>query len=160
MSDWRKRAACRDVDPELFFPALGGGTPTPAALAAIEDAKAVCQRCPVRAECLAWAVDALPYGIAGGATEHERRDLAGARRSARPLPVPATAPRRAALLRALGEPGGRLPADVSPTVRGALRAGGYVAQVRVESGRERLVLTDAGRVAAQRVADETPARVS
>ena len=41
--DWRHRALCRDEDPELFFPI---GTTGPA-LVQIEQAKAVCQRCPV-----------------------------------------------------------------------------------------------------------------
>lgn len=69
--DWRTRAVCRDEDPELFFP-LGDVFP-PAQEAA---AKAVCQRCPVRAVCLAWAVQTgLTDGIAGGKTEAERRTL-------------------------------------------------------------------------------------
>ena len=41
--DWRHRALCRDEDPELFFPI---GTTGPA-LVQIEQAKAVCRRCPV-----------------------------------------------------------------------------------------------------------------
>jgi len=40
---WRDRAACLDVDPELFFP-LGNSDP---ALRQIEEAKAVCRRCAV-----------------------------------------------------------------------------------------------------------------
>ena len=46
--DWRHRAACRDEDPELFFPV---GTSGPALLQ-ITEAKAVCRRCPVNTECL------------------------------------------------------------------------------------------------------------
>lgn len=69
--DWRSRAACRDVDPELFFP-LGDMFP-PKQLRA---AKAVCRRCEVRRQCLAWAVQTgLTDGIAGGLTEAERRTL-------------------------------------------------------------------------------------
>ena len=41
--DWRDRAACLDVDPELFFP-IGNTGP---ALAQIDEAKAVCRTCPV-----------------------------------------------------------------------------------------------------------------
>ena len=41
--DWRHRAACRDEDPELFFP-IGNTGP---ALLQIEEAKAVCRRCAV-----------------------------------------------------------------------------------------------------------------
>ena len=70
---WRERAACRDVDdPELFFPAAESG---PARDAQVAAAKAVCARCPVRAECLTEALARIPYGIAGGLTEHERRRL-------------------------------------------------------------------------------------
>jgi WhiB family redox-sensing transcriptional regulator len=70
--DWRQRAACRDQDPELFFPLseVGPGAQQ------VERAKSVCARCPVRAECLAYALDdGLDHGIFGGATETERRAL-------------------------------------------------------------------------------------
>lgn len=70
--DWRHRAACRDEDPELFFPVseMGPGARQ------VAQAKAVCARCPVRAECLANALDTgLDYGIFGGATEGERRTM-------------------------------------------------------------------------------------
>jgi hypothetical protein len=69
---WRSRAACRDVDPELFFPTAESG---PARHAQVRAAKAVCARCPVRAQCLTEALARIPYGIAGGLTEHERRTL-------------------------------------------------------------------------------------
>lgn len=69
---WRERAACRTADPELFFPAAEAG---PALARQVADAKRVCGVCSVRAECLTWALDALPYGIAGGLTEDERRGL-------------------------------------------------------------------------------------
>jgi WhiB family redox-sensing transcriptional regulator len=70
--DWRQRAACRDQDPELFFPVSDMG---PGARQT-EQAKAVCARCPVRAECLEYALDnALDHGIYGGTTESERRAL-------------------------------------------------------------------------------------
>jgi WhiB family redox-sensing transcriptional regulator len=67
--EWTDRAVCRDEDPELFFP---GGMEGPALLQ-IAEAKAVCARCPVRAECLEYALRELPYGVAGGLTEDERR---------------------------------------------------------------------------------------
>ncbi len=50
--DWRHRALCRDEDPELFFPI---GTTGPA-VTQIEQAKAVCHRCPVVQSCLEWAL--------------------------------------------------------------------------------------------------------
>jgi WhiB family redox-sensing transcriptional regulator len=72
MSEWRDQAACREVDPELFFP-IGHG---PAAQAQIVDAKAVCARCPVVQECLAWALETgQDAGVWGGLTEEERREL-------------------------------------------------------------------------------------
>ena len=71
--EWRQRAACRAVDPDLFFPSTESG---PVYDRQVGAAKAVCARCPVRAECLAEALVRLPYGIAGGLTEHERRRLA------------------------------------------------------------------------------------
>jgi WhiB family redox-sensing transcriptional regulator len=71
--DWRHYAECREgVDPELFFPV---GTSGPALLQ-ITEAKAVCHRCPVSAECLSWALrTGQDAGIWGGLTEDERRAL-------------------------------------------------------------------------------------
>jgi len=70
--DWRHRAACRDEDPELFFPV---GTSGPALLQ-VEQAKAVCRRCSVAEQCLAEALQRREmYGIWGGTTEAERAEL-------------------------------------------------------------------------------------
>lgn len=75
--DWRDRAACRDEDPELFFPI---GTAGPALLQT-EQAKAVCRRCDAIDACLIWALkNRIEHGVWGGTTEDERR--IGARRSA------------------------------------------------------------------------------
>ncbi|WP_046731437.1 WhiB family transcriptional regulator [Streptomyces humi] len=75
---WRERAACRDVDPDLFFPVGTAGL----TLVQIDEAKAVCARCPVRERCLRWALDVGQVeGVWGGTTESERR--ATRRRSAR-----------------------------------------------------------------------------
>lgn len=63
-------AACRDVDPELFFP-LGKSGP---ALLQVEAAKAVCHRCLIREECGQYAVaSGQEFGIWGGLDEDERR---------------------------------------------------------------------------------------
>lgn len=76
--DWRHHAACRDEDPELFFP-IGNTGP---ALLQIEEAKAVCRRCSVIDECLAWALETgQDAGVWGGMSEDERRALK--RRNAR-----------------------------------------------------------------------------
>jgi WhiB family redox-sensing transcriptional regulator len=70
--DWRHHAACQDEDPELFFP-IGNTGP---ALVQIEEAKAVCRRCPVLDSCLQWALDSgQDSGVWGGLSEDERRDL-------------------------------------------------------------------------------------
>jgi WhiB family transcriptional regulator, redox-sensing transcriptional regulator len=74
--DWRDGAACRHRDPELFFPE---GTAGPALLQA-DQAKRVCQSCPVRTPCLDFALrHGLGFGIWGGVTGEERRVLRGAR---------------------------------------------------------------------------------
>jgi WhiB family transcriptional regulator, redox-sensing transcriptional regulator len=68
--DWRHHAACREVDPELFFP-IGNTGP---ALLQIEEAKRVCRRCPVMDACLQWAVTSgQDAGVWGGMSEDERR---------------------------------------------------------------------------------------
>jgi WhiB family redox-sensing transcriptional regulator len=74
---WRQVAACRFIEPELFFPLSTSGP----ALEEVAEAKAVCARCPVRRECLAFALTTRQaHGIWGGLTEQER--LAEARSGA------------------------------------------------------------------------------
>jgi WhiB family redox-sensing transcriptional regulator len=81
-TDWRMRSACREEDPELFFP-VGNTGP---ALLQIEEAKAVCRRCPVMEQCLTWALaTSEDHGVWGGMSEDERRAMKrrAARRRAR-----------------------------------------------------------------------------
>jgi WhiB family redox-sensing transcriptional regulator len=69
---WTRDAACRDADPELFFPVsdLGPGARQ------VAEAKAVCATCPVREACLAFALaEGLDAGVFGGLTDAERRKL-------------------------------------------------------------------------------------
>jgi hypothetical protein len=62
--DWRAAAACAEERASLFF-----ARSTAAAIA-------ICQRCPVRAECLYDALDSdAPGGVWGGLTRQEREDL-------------------------------------------------------------------------------------
>ncbi len=69
---WRRHAACRDSETAFFFP----NGETGEALVQAEAAKAVCADCPVRLECLEFAmVTNQPYGIFGGLTESERKLL-------------------------------------------------------------------------------------
>lgn len=70
--EWRRTAACRDTDPDLFFPV---GTTGPA-IEQIDAAKAVCRRCDAQAACLEYALATnQDSGIWGGTSEEERRVL-------------------------------------------------------------------------------------
>lgn len=73
----RPRAACIEEDPELFFP-IGNTGP---ALLQIEEAKAVCRRCPLMESCLEGALERNDLGVWGGTDEDERRRMK--RRAAR-----------------------------------------------------------------------------
>jgi len=67
MGEWEGAAACRRADSDLFFTA---GT------ASELSAKAVCRECPVRWECLAYALrHRVEHGVWGGLSERERRKL-------------------------------------------------------------------------------------
>ena len=71
-ADWRDLSACRDTDPDLFFPV---GTTGPA-IEQIENAKAVCAECEARQPCLEFALTTnQDSGIWGGTSEEERRKL-------------------------------------------------------------------------------------
>ena len=71
-TNWRDDAACLDADPDLFFPV---GTTGPG-LDQTDQAKRICQACPVRKRCLASALElGAAAGIWGGTTEDERRAL-------------------------------------------------------------------------------------
>ena len=70
--DWRHKASCRSVDPDLFFPV---GT-TGMALDQIEQAKAVCHSCEARPACLEFALSTnQESGVWGATSEDERRKL-------------------------------------------------------------------------------------
>ena len=65
--DWRDSAACRDTDPDLFFPERGAST---------REAKEVCRGCVVREDCLEYALaNGEKFGIWGGMSERERRRI-------------------------------------------------------------------------------------
>lgn len=85
--NWQHHAACRDLDPELFFP-------LPLDVAGELAAKTVCGDCPVRSECLTFALrNGLDDGVWGGLTADERR--AHRARSLRPRQVHAREPKTA-----------------------------------------------------------------
>jgi WhiB family redox-sensing transcriptional regulator len=71
-TDWRKQGACLSADPDLFFPISSRGV----SATQIDRAKRVCASCPVREQCLDFALSTQQqFGIWGGATEDERKRL-------------------------------------------------------------------------------------
>jgi WhiB family redox-sensing transcriptional regulator len=65
---WRAFAACRNADPSIFFPSSDLFS---------NRAKLICSTCPVKEQCLAWAVATSQRdGIWGGKTPKERRRIA------------------------------------------------------------------------------------
>ena len=81
--DWTEEALCAEIGGDIFFPKKGGST---------REAKAICAQCPVRQECLDYALDyeshnhpgadtRHPHGIWGGLSERERRALLRERRA-------------------------------------------------------------------------------
>jgi len=70
--EWRRDAACKDIDPNLFFP-IGVTGP---AVDQIDAAKSICNGCPARVQCLDFAITTnQEFGVWGGTTEDERRVL-------------------------------------------------------------------------------------
>ena len=68
---WMAEANCIGADSEAFFPIDVGGNPSWA-----EPAKRICARCPVRRECLDFALaDPRLQGVWGGKDETERREM-------------------------------------------------------------------------------------
>jgi WhiB family redox-sensing transcriptional regulator len=68
--DWWRLAACREADPELFFPVAAHGP----GMDEIALAKAVCATCGVRRQCLQYALATHQlHGVWGGTTEDERQ---------------------------------------------------------------------------------------
>lgn len=69
--DWIQRAVCRSVDPDLWYPDKGDSVGSRAAIA-------ICRSCPVRAQCLAYALDhGERFGVWGGLSANQRRALTG-----------------------------------------------------------------------------------
>ena len=68
---WHGRAACRGMDPAIFFPERGARNSG-------QEAKAVCAACPVTAEC-GEAGARETSGVWGGKCARQRRDEPGYR---------------------------------------------------------------------------------
>lgn len=60
------RARCRGADPDLFSPQPWQDS---------EPARSICRRCPVRAECLSYALEHNLHGIWGGTSGNQRTKL-------------------------------------------------------------------------------------
>jgi WhiB family redox-sensing transcriptional regulator len=72
METWRRWSACQGLDPVIFFPSTDEEA---------EEAKAICEGCLVRDECLEYALANREHdGVWGGATERERRRIIRRRR--------------------------------------------------------------------------------
>lgn len=64
---WHQHAACRGMDPDLFFPTRGED---------VQQAQAVCRTCPVAEECLGFALQrGEKFGVWGGKSERARRRM-------------------------------------------------------------------------------------
>ena len=75
--EWAKDGACRGSDPETFYPRSNDNYDAAPALV-------ICGMCPVRAECLDYALRVHEdHGIWGGTTARERRRRRAALRKAR-----------------------------------------------------------------------------
>lgn len=74
---WQNRAACSGEDPDLFFPMRASHKEDAERLAA---AKSICAICPVREECLEYALAMnMQFGIWGGVSEKQRKKMRSAR---------------------------------------------------------------------------------
>lgn len=93
---WRAKAKCRGTDTNIFFPtrAENGSAVTSDGKripyskrrhrlresdnqsSLLSSARILCVQCPVRKECLSYAmVNHIKHGIYGGKTPHDRRDI-------------------------------------------------------------------------------------
>jgi WhiB family transcriptional regulator, redox-sensing transcriptional regulator len=78
---WKDLAACAGISTDLFFPPENIGGPREGRGVAgekerVERAKKICERCPVRDECLEYSIDLGCVGIWGGMDTAERREYA------------------------------------------------------------------------------------
>ena len=72
LTTWRELSACRDSDPNLFFP-IGSTGP---AVDQIEKARFICDACSVQEACLQYALETnQEAGVWGGFAEDDRRRL-------------------------------------------------------------------------------------
>jgi WhiB family redox-sensing transcriptional regulator len=69
---WMQDGHCRYYPPAAFFPNDGVG---------VVAAREICNECPVKAQCLEYAlVNRIEHGVWGGCSERERRRILKRRR--------------------------------------------------------------------------------
>ena len=74
-TEWQQQGLCRATDSSVFFaPMTFEHKPEREAREA--KAKLICAACPVRGQCLDWALAVRePYGVWGGCSESERKQI-------------------------------------------------------------------------------------
>ena len=74
-TDWQTHGLCRSLDSNIFFPP-SQFEHKPEREAREKRAKAICGECPVRGECIDWALSTKePHGVWGGHSESERKQI-------------------------------------------------------------------------------------
>lgn len=70
--EWMREGHCRYYPPAAFFPSDGVG---------VDQARQICAECPVKAECLEYALESrIDHGVWGGCSERQRRRILRQRR--------------------------------------------------------------------------------
>ena len=73
-AEWMDDGACRGLPREtldrLFFPSTGQGNKIQ-----MRQARQFCDNCPVKAECLDYALEHFEWGVWGGTSEKQRRNM-------------------------------------------------------------------------------------
>ena len=70
---WMATGNCNNHPPAVFFPSDGVG---------VETAKEICSSCPVKEECLDYALEhRVDHGVWGATSERQRRRILKARRA-------------------------------------------------------------------------------
>lgn len=81
---WKTRAACRGVDPNLFFPPTNTNSKRPRKRDPFSQARLICSTCPVKQECLEEAVLFEDFhGMRAGLEPEELRRVTLRRTAAR-----------------------------------------------------------------------------
>ncbi len=78
-TEWMAQGKCKDMHPSTFFPSDGVG---------VEIARRICIDCPVRSQCLEYAlIYRIDHGVWGGTSERERRRILRRRRLTADQPI-------------------------------------------------------------------------